>query len=318
LGLSLISTPNAPCGTTVSQCSSGLAGGQIGGVLNVGNTGPGTSIAGLFGFTPVNGTFTAYYAVTNDANGASLDTTGSFNPAIPTGSPQFSTITLYEVVPTQNLTLPNAAPTVTVSLVGTTAPFYAEFATPATATAKAAAASAVFVPPASGTGFLTACNTTLLFPYVVNLGNYDTGFEITNASLGTTIPGNTVTLTASGVCSIQFWGATSFINQTPAGLPVNSFTITANVSAGQVWAQNLSTVLGGGAPGAATGSGQAATPDNFVGYAVASCNFQQAHGLAIISDQFGANPGRGLSEAVPAVVLGDVYGGTFVTVNAPF
>jgi len=120
----------------------------------------------------------------------------------------------------------------------------------------------------NGGGQLSSCATTLLFPYILNAGGYDTGIALTNASAGTSV-------SQDGTCSVMFYGSGA-----PSANPYVSGTITA----GTVGAFTVSTVASG-----------------FVGYAIATCNFQNAHGFAFVTDGFGA-PGRGLSQGYLAVV----------------
>jgi len=110
------------------------------------------------------------------------------------------------------------------------------------------------------------CQTLLLFPYVLNQGAFDTGLAISNTSsdpVGTPAQ--------SGICTLSAYGA----NAPP---PV----VTPNVAAGTSYTLLASTLF-----------------PNFEGYVFALCNFQFAHGFAIVSD-IGA---RNLAMSYLALVL---------------
>jgi hypothetical protein len=95
------------------------------------------------------------------------------------------------------------------------------------------------------------CQTTLLFPFVTDQSGFDTGLTISNT---TTDPFNTSAQT--GTCTLNAYGK----NAPP---PVTSPSISTATSY---------TVLA------------STTFPNFVGYVIAVCNFQYAHGFAFISD----------------------------------
>jgi hypothetical protein len=115
--------------------------------------------------------------------------------------------------------------------------------------------------PIPGAAFITSapCATNLLFPFVVEGGGFDTGIAIANTSLD---PFGTFSATAqAGTCTLTGWPAAT-------GTPSVTFT-TPSVAAGASWVSSMSTV----------------TPfQGFVGYIIARCNFQFAHGYAFISD----------------------------------
>jgi hypothetical protein len=266
-----------------------------------GGTGNGSVVSGVASFTPTNGSFTAYYAISNltgvapfgDNNGAFIDTTGAFAAAPPIAAG--TTITLYETVPNTQLVPSALTPTVTAALTGAAigSAGYGQYSATNT-TAAATATTATLVPG----GALTSCNTTLLFPYVINTGGYDTGIAISNSAPGTSVPGGLLTTTASGTCTLNLWGAGSL-----NGTAVTPFaTAPITVASGQVFAFTLSSAL---AP--------TANASGFAGYAVASCNFQGGHGFAFITDGFGTTPGRGLSQGYLAPILSEVYNGLYVT-----
>jgi hypothetical protein len=279
--LALVGTPATPSTTP-------LAGGSIGGATNAGNTGAGVTVSGVYGFTPSSaGSFTAYYAVTASNLGA-LDSTGATLPTTPPSGPG-AFITLYEVVPNSAVAIPSMAPAVAAALAGNTAPVFTQF-TATNTTSTVSAVSPTGVTPVTN-GMLTGCNTTLLFPYIVNTAGYDTGIAITNAGLGSSVPGNPVTST-SGSCTLQLWGSATLDGPAIAN---PYFLNPITVMSGQVNAFTLSSAL--------VSATNPAGASGFAGYMIANCTFQAAHGFAFITDGFGATPGRGLSEGYLAPVL---------------
>jgi hypothetical protein len=322
LTMTLISSPT--CGPACPA----VAGGTIGAATNKGNIGT-TAVSGVAGFTPTSGTFTAYYSVTAD-NQLTVERssfTGNFLAGTAynglSAGPGYAGIILFAQT-TSTAVAPSGAPTVAVYLVGNTT-LYGQFLAPAAPTVITASASSAFTPvgvtpvtvPVStgtnlqpgggllvdGTGGINACNTTMIFPYLINTGGYDTGIALTNAGLGSSVSGNTVTATTAGVCTMSLWGAASL-----NGTAVTPFTLTpVNVAAGQVNAFTLSGALAG-----------TANASGFAGYGIANCNFQGGHGFAFITDGFGTTPGRGLSQGYLAPLLSDIFGSAYASINAPF
>jgi hypothetical protein len=190
--------------------------------------GNGEAIGASAAFTPTGGTVTIIYQVTNSDN-----TTASYNPDIP----------ISYVFAANSFAAAQAATTV---LSG-----YNPQATPAAITAIPTFAVQTATPvPATTIGL---CQTTLLFPYVVNVLGFDTGIAISNTSsdpFGTT--------PAAGVCALSFYGT---------GAPTPSTGVnTANIPGGTVDAFLLSSV----APG-------------FTGYVIAACGFNFGHAFAYIA-----------------------------------
>ena len=146
-------------------------------------------------------------------------------------------------------------------------------------------------PAAPGANLFTVnlCQTLLLFPYVTDYYGFDTGIAISNTSAD----GGLGATAQTGGCSVAFWG----INDSTAGGPstnigtsgstpgfVNSdvsyngvptINGTGLIDPGQTWAFSLSNSDSG--YNSAPGSGS-------VGYAIATCNFQYAHGYSFVSD----------------------------------
>jgi hypothetical protein len=210
--------------------------------------------------TVVNGSATAYYAVTT---------------SFPT-SDLTAPIGLFATVPNPSLvSSPVTAPvTASSTLVGvaTGYPQYVAVSTPTVISQPATPA---------GASLLTSCSTTLLFPYLTNQAGFDTGIAIANASTGL---GGAAT---SGSCNVTFYGVAA---------PTAAYN-TGTIATGTIGTIVLSAV----APG-------------FSGYAVASCNFVQAHADAFIG-QFGA--GGSLSANYLAVVTTQA-GGTGISAPVAF
>jgi hypothetical protein len=198
--------------------------------VTVGTTG------GLVAVTVSGTSGTAYFGVT------------ASNP----GAIESASILLSENIPTPaNVTAVSTTPVAaSVSLVGVTSGVPQFAANSYAGTQKTVSGS---------NGLLTACQTTLLFPYATTLDGYDMGFSIANAS---SMPGTTSQ--QSGTCTVNFYGT---------GAPTTIF-VTPAIKSGSLDTEILSNV----APG-------------FQGYIVATCNFQHANGYAIISNGFATGTG---------------------------
>jgi hypothetical protein len=222
----------------------------------------GTKIAGQVLLTVTNGSATIYYGVT----------------AADGGAVSVITIPLIETVPSAPAVTTVATSPVTASayLVGvaTGYPQYAAVTTPTTINQAA--------PPAlpATNSVLTACSTTLLFPYIVNSGGFDTGVALTNASTATFSLAGAASTPTAGTCIVTFYGAGA------ATAPGNAYSTGTIATATD--AVFLASVV---QPG-------------IQGYAVAVCNFQGAHGYAFITDGFGGG-GRGLSANYLAPILAE-------------
>jgi hypothetical protein len=166
-----------------------------------------------------------------------------------------------------------------------------------------------FIDNVTSTNIFTVslCQTILLFPYVTDYPGFDTGIAIANTSmdplatagLGSASP-------QTGACSVTFFGgvvnpSTGAFTDTAANLngtsgsygttAANTFT-TGMVGPGQTWAFS---VAGIDSTFGTTGF------QGFVGYAIAVCNFQYAHGYSFVSD-YGL---RNFAAAYLALVIPD-------------
>jgi hypothetical protein len=136
---------------------------------------------------------------------------------------------------------------------------------------------------------ISLCQTILLFPYVTDFPGFDTGIAISNTSADPL--GTLAASPQTGSCTVTFYGGVTdstgafvdasknFGSNIPGTLgtmdpAVNLFT-TGQLGPGQTWAFSLSS--------ADTTFGTS-TFAGFTGYAIATCNFQFAHGYAFVSD----------------------------------
>jgi hypothetical protein len=103
---------------------------------------------------------------------------------------------------------------------------------------------------------INLCSTTLLFPYVTTVTGFTTGISIANT---TTDPFKTTP--QAGTCTLNWYNA-------PTANPAAS--TTPSIASGGIWVQDISTSAYAG--------------QNFSGYMIAVCNFQLAHGVAIVQD----------------------------------
>jgi hypothetical protein len=174
------------------------------------------------------------------------------------GSLTFEVTVSYLANPLPGLTDPNNPATVTgnygpVSTVGV----QAQAATAGVPRFKNDPASAV-------TFTINPCQTNILFPYAANAAGFDTGFAIANT---TDDPYSTPD--QQGICSLYYYG-----------LNAPAMDTTPIVNAGKTVSWTLSN--GGGLVGGTAGTVKSAA--GFIGYVIARCNFQYAHGYAFISD----------------------------------
>ena len=140
--------------------------------------------------------------------------------------------------------------------------------------------------PDPGAAFLTVtkCVTNILFPYVANVVGYDTGLAVANTSydVQAIVP---TTTTQSGPLTLYLYK--TFAEPGPAPAPA-TFTV-ANVSAGNIWANTMSSIP------AFAGS---------VGYIIAVAQFQYGHGFAFIS--FGDASGLRLAQGYVGNIIPDI------------
>lgn len=114
---------------------------------------------------------------------------------------------------------------------------------------------------------INLCTCNLLFPFVTNIGGFDTGIAIANTSLDTTYN----VAAQNGNVTLNFYGS---LPGTPAPAPITPQTTSTTVKAGE---ELLFTLSSGGDHGIQQETG-------FTGYIIAVANFQFCHGFAFISD----------------------------------
>lgn len=114
-----------------------------------------------------------------------------------------------------------------------------------------------FADTSTNSTFMTIalCNTVLLFPYITTQTGFTTGITIANT---TTDPFGTTN--QQGTCALNWY-------QGPGNPAV---TTTPNIPSGTVYVADVAQTTFAGA--------------NFSGYMIAVCNFQLAHGTAVIQD----------------------------------
>ncbi len=136
--------------------------------------------------------------------------------------------------------------------------------------------SGVNAQPTTNLFSVSLCQTILLFPYVTDYTGFDTGIAISNTSEDPLGAGNGAA-PQTGACSVNFYG-NGASNLGSSGV-YSSTTDTAltngAIPAGSTWTFALSQV----------DPGYLSTPTyGLVGYAIAVCNFQYAHGYSFVSD----------------------------------
>jgi hypothetical protein len=134
---------------------------------------------------------------------------------------------------------------------------------------------------------ISFCQTTLLFPYVTNSTGYETGIAIANTStdnLGlvtkTAPNGSSVGPAVSGSCIVNFYGnaAQPAAATFPPTGSIGVYTATTTPPQAPIYADTLTDLI---------------TITNFTGYAIANCNFLDAHGFAFIVDSTGSGSASG-------------------------
>lgn len=137
--------------------------------------------------------------------------------------------------------------------------------------------------PITGTFAFVGCVTDILYPYVTNALGFDTGIAITNAGqdhLGTSLQ--------SGTCTVRFWDGS-----TTGKTPVKAVT-QGPLAPGRTVAF-LASDPTNGVPG-------------FTGYVIATCNFQYAHGFAIVVNGFGSAAAPTVGTAYLGLIFGEPGG----------
>lgn len=224
---------NVPANVTLTVPISGTsAGGDVAGLVASGTNGSTTSAT------------TGVVTLTGGAGAAVWEVSASNPGAISTLT--FTVSVAYTANP-----LPGLG---TATVAGNYAPIAA------TLVASTEAAPRFVENPQSATTFtINSCRTNLLFPFVSNMANFDTGLVISNTSKD---PFGTVT--QRGACTLNYYSATNAPAAQTSIVINEGEQLIFTVSLGNA-AQNVN-----------------ATP-GFQGYIIAQCNFQYAHGYAFLS-----------------------------------
>jgi len=123
---------------------------------------------------------------------------------------------------------------------------------------------------------VSLCQTILLFPYVTDFYGFDTGLAISNTSLDNT---PTPAAPQPGACSVTFYGnggvATTLGTSGTYSSTADAALSSGIIAPGQTWAFSMSEI----------DPAYNSTPTyGTTGYAIATCNFQYAHGYSFVSD----------------------------------
>jgi hypothetical protein len=151
-----------------------------------------------------------------------------------------------------------------------------------TATLTGPATSIPIFAPTSNTPLngstITICQTTLLFPFVTNAAGFETGMAIANTTTDNlTSTGKSSATPTNGTCSVNFY--------VPGTQGAAFVTPTIGVAA-PVYANTFSAMSGA---------------TNTSGYAIAQCNFLDAHGYAFVESGLGTT--SGVAEGYLATVI---------------
>jgi hypothetical protein len=177
------------------------------------------------------------------------------NDPLAIGRVDFGLMVAYKADTANNLPTPDLQSTVNG--------MFAPISTVTTASATAPVPRFADTSSALSTFILAQCQTNLLFPFITNQGGFDTGMAISNTSKD---PFGTKT--QAGLCTLYYYGDVNGTAATPTD------TTKSAVQAGDYAIWTLSV---GGKFGLSPQVG-------FMGYMIARCNFQYAHGYAFISD----------------------------------
>jgi hypothetical protein len=271
---------NIPSSATVYVPQTLPTANNAGTTLQIANTTPISTGAlnGYVGITPSNGTATIIYTVTADAAVGAQTITVPVIVSFAANSSAAQTMPMNALV--------TYAPTGTVTGPATAVPtFVASTATPVNAST------------------LTACSTTLLFPYVTNASGFETGIAVVNTTtdnLGV-IPGRpSAASPVNGTCTLNFYGnaAQPMAVTTPT---IGAYTTAAPTTV-PVYANILTSMIG---------------TSGFTGYAIAQCNFLEGHGFAFITDTMGNFSGTEgyLATVIPAARGENTTDATSLTIN---
>jgi hypothetical protein len=266
---SITYTPTGGTPTTISLASSQVPATTPGGLTAI-PAANGVYTNGPVAALPaaVGGTITAVYTVT----AANANQIAIFNIPVYIGLPA---ATAAAPLPAQAAMTVNAsfAPIGTVTGPAASTPL---FAAPTTTPLNVQA--------------IVLCQTTLMFPFVTNVPGFETGVSIANTTTDNLrANGTSVAAPANGACRLNFYNG---IGDQPKQFTTDVLGVStaASPTKGSVFANTL-TAMG---------------PTNFTGYAIAQCDFNQAHGFAFIVNNFGTP--SGIAQGYLAVVIPNTRG----------
>jgi hypothetical protein len=168
-------------------------------------------------------------------------------------------------------------PNVTAAALSGFSPEYAAY----TSTGPIPQFSSTVNVPTTPTNLFTVslCQTYLLFPYVTDFTGFDTGIAISNTSLDPWAGTSSGASAQPGACQVTFFGAggiATTLGTSGIWSSTEDMTLTSGlIQPGQTWAFSVSSIDPGYASTATYGT---------TGYAIATCNFQYAHGYSFVSD----------------------------------
>jgi hypothetical protein len=304
---------NSPLLTNVPVYPANIPGGEDGSYVNgaVGAANFGTRIKLVFSGIPSNVTVSVPVTIVNAAGNLQIVLTGGGETgAFSIASSGTLTVTngsataIYEVLQADLTTIKSVGVLVSTTFSANTVAAPAGPITvtasysPSPATVKGSLPAPLPTVPyfantgttLTGTGF-SACQTTLLFPFVTNQANFETGIAIANAGLDNLNGGKSAAAGQSGACTITFYGSTGAEGgtqptaPTAANFPSASNKPTTTIAPGTTHADTLTDVIGG----------------PFQGYAIAVCPFLYARGFAFI--EYGLTTGAGVVEGYLADVI---------------
>jgi hypothetical protein len=285
--------PGAEDGSLTASVANGLVAGT--GVANFG-----TRFKLVFANIPGNATISVPTVVTNGAfqitlvDGAAVDAFSAAASGTLSASNGIATaiyeVTTTDVTATGSFTVPATVSYTANSVTPTTTPIsvavsYAPSSELSVANGGALPSTLPTIPyfantatPLNGSTF-TACQTTLLFPFVTNVAGFETGLSISNTgadllNVSGSSPASSVT-GQSGACHLTFFGTGTTATNPP------EFT-TDSVDPGTTWVGTLTSVTGG-----ASGNVPPA-------YMIAVCDFLYAHGFSYISYNIGQGSGMAM------------------------
>jgi len=148
-------------------------------------------------------------------------------------------------------------------------------------------------------GTVTAASTTLLVPYVVSVGNYDTGIEVANTTADPFSASGFGAIATNGSLSFTLYSDNATRTGSAAPITVTSsstkifgqgFDSSGNLDAGSVWTGSITSDI-------LPAAGATVPTGGFFGYVFITANFLDAHGISLVYN------GAGTSYGAPLLVV---------------